>query len=35
VLERVKEVRPFPEGAKDDTRTFDLSFELTPADLTG
>jgi len=35
VLQRVKEVRPFPEGAKDDTRTFDLSFELTPAELSG
>ena len=35
VLRRVKEIRPFPEGAKDDTRTFDLSFELTPAELSG
>jgi TonB family protein len=35
VLQRVKEVRPFPQGAKDETRSFDLSFELTPADLTG
>lgn len=35
VLQRVKNVRPFPEGARDATRTFDLSFELTPADLSG
>jgi TonB family protein len=33
VLQRVKTVAPFPEGATDTTRTFDLSFELTPADL--
>jgi outer membrane biosynthesis protein TonB len=35
VLRRVKNVRPFPVGAKDETRTFDLSFELTPAELSG
>jgi len=35
VLQRVKTVAPFPEGATDTTRTFDLSFELTPADLSG
>jgi periplasmic protein TonB len=35
VLQRVKETRPFPEGAKDPTRIFNLSFELNPADLTG
>jgi TonB family protein len=35
VLQRVKEVRPFPQEAKDETRTFELSFELVPADLTG
>ena len=35
VLQRVKTVAPFPEGATDATRTFDLSFELTPADLSG
>jgi TonB family protein len=31
VLERVKSVRPFPEESKDETRTFNLSFELAPA----
>jgi protein TonB len=35
VLQRVKTVARFPEGATDTTRTFDLSFELTPADLSG
>lgn len=36
VLQRVKTVgRPFPETNKDDTRVFNLSFELNPADLTG
>jgi TonB family protein len=35
VLQRVKEIRPFPEGAKDDTRKFDLNFELTPVEMSG
>ncbi len=35
VLQRVKEIRPFPAGAKDSTRTFNLNFELTPVDISG
>ena len=36
VLQRVKETRSVSRKAPtDDTRTFDLSFELTPADLSG
>lgn len=35
VLQRVKTVAPFPKESTDTTRTFELSFELIPADLSG
>lgn len=35
VLNRVKFIAPFPEGAKDATRSFNLNFELKPGALTG
>lgn len=35
VLDRVKFIAPFPEGARDETRTFNIDFELKPNRLTG
>jgi protein TonB len=35
VLQRVKFIAPFPEGTKDESRTFNLDFELKPATLAG
>ena len=35
VLEAVTELPPFPEGSTDETRTFDIDFELKPNRLAG
>ena len=35
VLKDVKFIAPFPEGAKDEARTFNIDFELKPTQLTG
>jgi outer membrane biosynthesis protein TonB len=35
VLDRVKEIAPFPEGSKDESRPFTLNFELTPLPSAG